>query len=1030
MSLLKEAKATKIVVPSEENPIVKKILANRPMQRLALPELNYFLDEKQVKAVPFHKTFDEYHMKPWLLLHTSGSTGIPKIITLRHGYATTIDAYQRFERGSEIAQRSGNLRVLNPFPPFHMSGIMWSTAIIIFIDSTIVLPPTAPLTADVINSVHEYGAVEYSNLPPSIVSGLAKNETYLQNLGRLKGLTFAGGPLSKDIGDLVCKSVPLNTSYGSTEMGAPPLLPKDPAHWSYFKFDIHGSGIEFREDDGGFREMVIVRDRKLDLMQAIFVTFPDLQEYHTKDLFSKHPQEKDLWKYEGRLDDIIVFSNGEKLNPVTMEGVVTACPEVTGALIVGQGKFQSAILIEAKDPPADAQAAQRLTDAIWPFIRRANKSCVANGRVVRELILYTIPSKPLPRAGKGTIQRQRSVALYQREIDETYERLNSNKQQDTLRLKLSSVNSTKRVLHEYIANETDVGDIALHQDLFRHGMDSLQLLSLVRIINDSLEDGKIEPEQVYQNPTIEQVAAVLHAGGRREPKDFDEDDIDAWIQMENIWRAATRALPEQRPAFSKKRSSFGRVSKHAISEKVRSSHADFRNGAVRPGNPDRSRAPKMFENASLDTYDDNDDAANDKAFLISMVPPDGGTTAWLQVLASFLINVNNWGLVNSFGVYQAYYERTLLPSHSSTTISWIGTLQGALLLLIGVISGPLFDMGFFRLILVSAGLTLVFALMMLSLATSYYQVLLSQGLLLGICGGLLYIPSVALIPLYFKDRRGLALGLATSGASVGGVVYPIVFRRLLDEIGFAWATRVIAFIALATLAVAAVIVQPLNQMKKPVRQLFEVSAVKEVPLLAFMVSAFLLFCAFLIPFFLTPTFAETALGTSEDTAFYLLAVINAAQFFGRTIPAAMSDYGAGEAMLFGAEAIAGILGLAWIAVHNLGGFVVFLIFYGFASGMMATLPAVVLPYICPSLAVIGTRLGMVYACAGVGALIGAPIATAAASASGGYLGAQLWMGLCCFVAAICYIPVGYAARRQRRAIDAPKRARRELGLTG
>ena len=622
-----------------------------------------------------------------------------------------------------------------------------------------------------------------------------------------------------------------------------------------------------------------------------------------------------------------------------MEGIVTACPEVTGALIVGQGKFQSAILIEAKDPPADAQAAQRLTEAIWPFIQRANKSCVANGRVARELILYTSPGKPLPRAGKGTIQRQRSVALYQQEIHETYERLDSGKQQDTIRLKLSSVNSTKRVLHEYIANETDVGDIALDEDLFRHGMDSLQLLSLVRIINDSLQDGKIEPEQVYQNPTIEQVAAVLHSGGRRRPKDYDEDDIETWIQMENIWRAATKALPKQSPAVSKKKFSFGRVSRHATSEKV--------NVAFGLRNPDRTRTPEVSENGSLDNYDDNYDAANDKAFLTSMVPPDGGTTAWLQVLASFLVNVNNWGLVNSFGVYQAFYERDLLADHSSTTIAWIGTLQGALLLVVGVISGPLFDMGYFKIILIGAGLTLVFALMMLSLATQYYQVLLSQGLLVGICGGLLYIPSVALIPLYFKDRRGLALGLATSGASVGGIIYPIVFRRLLDEIGFAWATRVIAFIALTTLAMAAVIVQPLNQMKKPVRQLFEMSAVKEIPLLAFMVSAFLLFCAFLIPFFLTPTFAETVLGSSEDTAFYLLAVINAAQFFGRTIPAAISDYGAGEAMLFGAEAIAGILGLAWIAVHNLGGFAVFLMLYGFASGMMATLPAVVIPLHLP-----------------------------------------------------------------------------------
>jgi MFS family permease len=74
--------------------------------------------------------------------------------------------------------------------------------------------------------------------------------------------------------------------------------------------------------------------------------------------------------------------------------------------------------------------------------------------------------------------------------------------------------------------------------------------------------------------------------------------------------------------------------------------------------------------------------------------------------------------------------------------------------------------------------------MMLSLSTEYYQIMLSQGVLRGLCSGLLYIPSVALMPLYFKDRRGLALGLATSGGSIGGAIYPIVFRRLLTEVRF------------------------------------------------------------------------------------------------------------------------------------------------------------------------------------------------------------------------------------------------------
>ncbi len=52
----------------------------------------------------------------------------------------------------------------------------------------------------------------------------------------------------------------------------------------------------------------------------------------------------------------------------------------------------------------------------------------------------------------------------------------------------------------------------------------------------------------------------------------------------------------------------------------------------------------------------------------------------------------------------------------------------------------------------------------------------------------------------------------------------------------------------------------------------------------------------------------------------------------------------------------------------------------------------------------GTRLGMVYACAGVGLIVSTPVAAAANSSTGGFLGAQIWIGsMCC--AAVMMFPV-------------------------
>ncbi|KAF5006580.1 hypothetical protein FDECE_7055 [Fusarium decemcellulare] len=416
-------------------------------------------------------------------------------------------------------------------------------------------------------------------------------------------------------------------------------------------------------------------------------------------------------------------------------------------------------------------------------------------------------------------------------------------------------------------------------------------------------------------------------------------------------------------------------------------------------------------------------------------PPDGGLTAWLQVLGSFLINLNNFGLANSFGVFQTYYETVLLRQHSSSSISWIGTLQVSLILIVGVISGPLFDQGYFYPILIAASLMLVFALMMLSLATEYYQVMLTWGVLGGICTGLLYIPSVAMIPLYFTSRRGLALGCATAGGSFGGVIYPIVVRRLLDSSGFGWACRAIGFIALFTLSVAAVLIKPSTQaIKKPPRQLLDKSIIKDRAFSVFTLASFFMWLGFLVPFILTPSFGLVGLDhpVSEDLAYYMLAVPNAAQALGRIIPAAMVDQkllGA-EAILMFNSAVAGTLALCWIAVHNLGGFTVFLVLYGFFSGAVTTLPAFIIPYLSPSLAVIGTRMGIVYGAAGFGALIGAPIALATDAAHGGqhnraFLGAQLWNGLTIlFASCLCVYPL-HEARKRRLAVEAQAKAQKE-----
>lgn len=240
----------------------------------------------------------------------------------------------------------------------------------------------------------------------------------------------------------------------------------------------------------------------------------------------------------------------------------------------------------------------------------------------------------------------------------------------------------------------------------------------------------------------------------------------------------------------------------------------------------------------------------------SVLPPEGGRLGWTQVLASFLINMNVYGLVNAFGEFQHFYETDYLKQYSSSEISWIGTMQGSLTLFVGALSGPIFDGGYFKITLQIAAATLVFSWMMLSLSTQYYQIMLSQGILAGISVGLMEVPSIALIPDYFTRRLGLALGLSVSGAPIGGLVYSIVFRSLLITTSFAWATRTIGFISLVTLSTAIYLIKPKDAEHKATPGKFlALTAFKEVPFLCVIVTAFFVYCAALIPYFTTPSYA-------------------------------------------------------------------------------------------------------------------------------------------------------------------------------
>lgn len=125
------------------------------------------------------------------------------------------------------------------------------------------------------------------------------------------------------------------------------------------------------------------------------------------------------------------------------------------------------------------------------------------------------------------------------------------------------------------------------------------------------------------------------------------------------------------------------------------------------------------------------------------------------------------GLVNTFGVFQEYYATSGVFTASQSAIAWLGSIQGFLMLTIGVLCGRAVDAGYLRINLIAGIATTVFGMMMVSICREYWQFVLAQGVVAGLGSGAAFIPSVTVVGTYFSTRRSLAIGIATTGSSIG-----------------------------------------------------------------------------------------------------------------------------------------------------------------------------------------------------------------------------------------------------------------------
>ncbi|KAK6002886.1 hypothetical protein QM012_001636 [Aureobasidium pullulans] len=390
--------------------------------------------ERYVYSKPYSKALAD----PVMVVHTSGTTGLPKPVIWTNDMLCSVDRLHTLP-GSAATQMAGQ-SIYCALPTFHTSGITASLLTPVFLSTIIILGP-AGVRPDkqIVLDVLRNAPVSAASFPPSLLEELIADPVCRKTLKQFKKIVYGGAPLAawatRIIASEFCGTV--SSALGSTEgglwlTGSSP----DPADQGYFL--IHPfMAPDFQHTDADLYELVIKRTpqsetytnffRCIESTPAHLAThfgFSDTKEssneFRTKDLFSPHPKKPGLWKYRCRKDDLVLLSGEVKMYAGAIEEAISAHPAIGAVLVGGQYRSRPFLLVEPAVPITTSAQRAEFVHEIWPAVEAENEKHHESARLEKELVVVVGPEKKMVRTPKGTVDRKATLSAFEGEIDNVY----------------------------------------------------------------------------------------------------------------------------------------------------------------------------------------------------------------------------------------------------------------------------------------------------------------------------------------------------------------------------------------------------------------------------------------------------------------------------------------------------------------------------------------------------------------------------------------------------------------------------------
>ncbi|KAI9488511.1 major facilitator superfamily domain-containing protein, partial [Zychaea mexicana] len=262
--------------------------------------------------------------------------------------------------------------------------------------------------------------------------------------------------------------------------------------------------------------------------------------------------------------------------------------------------------------------------------------------------------------------------------------------------------------------------------------------------------------------------------------------------------------------------------------------------------------------------------------------PDGGL-GWLVVAGAFLGQFTSFGTSSSWGIMQEYFERKVFYDvpDAQLQLSFAGTIMELMVDVMGPVFQIISARYGIRSVLILGSFLGVLGLEMAGFTTKIWHLYLTQGVLFGSGASFLYVAAMSVPAQWFNRRRGLSLGVVSSGSGVGGLVLPFLMTVLNNKLGASWTYRIMGFLCLVLNTITCMLVkEKYPRHKKYKAKIFNFSVLRDLNYLLWMIGSMISLMGFFVPFFFLPSYARhIGLSSADGTA--LVAVMSAGNCIGR-----------------------------------------------------------------------------------------------------------------------------------------------------